>query len=287
VDPPVSDEVIHFDEYDVLGYRILAGAPGPHPLAEMRRLLEGFGPITPSGDALPAYELAVVGGRWHARWGRTVFPMDRDFESALTFLEWHIISDALTGHPELLHLHGAALATPRGEGAVVLLGRSGSGKSTLTLALMEHGFEPYADDVALIAPVTLELTALRRAFHADEDSLGRVAALAGRPAAVRPVMAGYVSPLAWSTRRLPLRWLLLLDLQPGASPVLVRLPPAEAAHAIMAHSINLSQSTRVAMATCAHVTARVACFRFTHGDLRRSVDAVGQLLSDGAPRPLA
>lgn len=276
------DPAVHFDEYEVLGYRALVGAPAPHPLAEVRSLLRGFGP-RPTGDqALPTYELAVVTGRWQVSCGDMVLPMDRDFATALSVLEWYVVRDALAEHDELFHLHGAALATPSGNGALVLAGSSGSGKSTLTLALMERGFAPYADDVALIAPGTLELNALPRAFHASEDSLRLVEAFTARPlGSVEAVMPGYVSPSAWATRPLPLRWLLFLDLRPDESPHMVRLQPAEAAPAILAQSLNLPQAPRLAMGACARLTEKAGCYRFVNGDLRESVNLIERLASAG------
>lgn len=274
------DQPVQFDEYEVLGYRVLVGAPAPHPLAEVRSLLRGFGPRPVSGSTLPTYEVAAVEGRWYVRVGEMTLPLDDDFPSAVHLLEWYVVNDALTTGDQVFQLHGGTLAPPSEDGAVALAGASGSGKSTLTLALIERGFRPYADDITLIAPATLEVRALRRAFHASEDSLGMVRALTGNELSVEPIIPGYVYPGAWAEQTARLRWLLFLDLRPGASPHATRLPPSEAAHAIMSHGLNVARAPRMAMTTCAQMAAQVACYRFVNGSLRESVELVERLVSE-------
>ena len=101
--------------------------------------------------------------------------------NALVALEWRLVTDLVAYRRDAFHLHAAALADPSGSCGVLVVGMSGSGKTTLALGLMARGFLPYADDVALVAPATLTLQPLRRAFHADEATRVLVAAVGGPP----------------------------------------------------------------------------------------------------------
>jgi ABC-type glutathione transport system ATPase component len=73
------------------------------------------------------------------------------------------------------------------------MGNSGSGKTTLTLALMNHGFEPFADDVVLLDRDRLTVDALRRAFHVSDDTRRLV-----RPLRLLAAAPGAGTPAGWS-----------------------------------------------------------------------------------------
>jgi hypothetical protein len=276
----LSDRPVNLDEYEILGRRVLVGAPGPSPLREVRSLLRGFGPHSPGGGSLPAYALTIVNGRWRFCSGDLVLPVDHDFESALTMLEWQVVNDALSRRDDLLQLHSAALAVPSSTGGLVVLGQSGSGKSTLTLALMARGFRPFADDVALVEPGELELVPLHRAFRADTGTVERVAAALGEPlAVVEEILPGHVAPAQWASAPTRLRWLLVAERRPSEQATLTPLAPADAAREIMAHALNLSRAPELVVKACAQLTAKVSCYRFVNGDLRGSLSAIESAVS--------
>jgi hypothetical protein len=65
-------------------------------------------------------------------------------------------------------IHAGAL-TREGK-TLLLLADSGSGKTTLTLGLMERGWQPLADDLALIDLQTLRVRPFPRCFHVDDNT---------------------------------------------------------------------------------------------------------------------
>lgn len=278
-----------FDAYDILGHRVLVGSTVPKARAAIHQLLRGFGPspapVAGSPEAgtatrdLPRYELTWLDDTWFVHGEQGPLHADRDFLVALGMLEWHLLTAAIERHNDLFHLHGAALSAPRGGSAVVLVGKSGSGKSTLTLALMQRGFLPFADDVALIEPATLEVRALRRAFHMSDDSLHLVETTTrGTVQSGGDVPAGFFYPPMWAPASLPVRWLLLLELRADETPRLTRLTPADAAVALLEQSLNLQQASRIGLATVAKLTAEADCYRFQHGNLPASLAIVERLV---------
>jgi hypothetical protein len=277
-----------FELYDLLGRLILVGSPEPGAAAAIRQLLSGFGPVKgPAAPDVPRYQLDLRDGTWFVHVDRTPLHADRDFVVALGMLEWHLVTEALGRHNHLFHLHGAALAAPDLSGAVVLSGKSGSGKSTLTLALMQRGFLPFADDVALIEPGTLNVHAFHRAFHVDTDSLGRVEAFTGGPVPTGgDAPPGFLHPHRWAPAPVPVRWVLLLELEPESPPSLTRLSAGEAAVAVLEHSLNLQQASRAGLATAARLTDRAECYRFRHGPWPESLALVQELSgASRAPQP--
>ena len=267
-----------FDEYDILGRRALVGSAVPEARTAIRQLLRGFGPLPALAPDLPRYELTSVDNVWFVHGDDGPLHADRDLPMALSMLEWHLLTAALERQKDLFHLHGAALSAPTSSGAVVLVGKSGSGKSTLTLALMQRGFLPFSDDVALIEPMTLNVRALRRSFHMSGDSLRMVeAATSGIIDSGGPVPAGFFYPPRWAPRPVPVRWVLLLNLEPKLPPRLTPLTPSDAAVAILEHSVNLQHSSRAGLAAAAKLTAEAKCYRLQHGHLLESFKIVGRL----------
>jgi hypothetical protein len=77
------------------------------------------------------------------------------------------------------------------------------------------------------------------------------------------------------------RWVLFPDYRPGRTPELVRLAPAEAAAALLAHTTSLARTPRLALPTVTHLIERAACYRFLGGDLAASVAAIERLVASG------
>jgi len=268
-----------FDEYDVLGHRVLVGSRVPEARATVRQLLQGFGPSPAASGDWPRYELVLREGVWFVHTDQGPVHSDRDLIAALGMLEWHVMTGALERHHHLFHLHGATLAVPGAGGAVALVGSSGSGKSTLTLALMQRGFLPFADDVALIEPATLEVRSLRRAFHVSEQSLRMVESFTGKPVSSGGgAPPGFFHPPEWATALEPVRWLMLLELRPDQAPSLTRLTPADAAVAVLEQSLNLKHASRVGLAAASRMASQAECYRFQHGDWPESLAMVERLV---------
>lgn len=264
-----------FDEYDVLGRRVLVGSRVPEARTTLQQLLRGFGPSPAATGDWPRYELVRREDVWFVHTDQGPVHSDRDLIGALGMLEWHVMTGALERHHHLFHLHGATLAVPGGGGAVALVGNSGSGKSTLTLALMQRGFLPFADDVALIDPVTLDVQSLRRAFHVSDPSLRLVESFTGKPVSSGgDAPPGFFHPPEWARAPEPVRWLLLLELRPDQTPSLTRLTPADAAVAVLEQSLNLKHASRVGLAAAARLASQTECYRFQHGGWPESLAIV-------------
>jgi hypothetical protein len=271
--------------YDILGYRVAVGVTPPDARAAVRSVLRGFGPVAlDPALRIPRYDLAPAPTGWQVSTDGGLVQVDGGFLSSLSILEWHLVAAALNHRSDLFHLHGAALCLPATRAGIVLAGESGRGKTTLTLALMFRGFVPFADDVALLDPATLNLHPLRRAFHVSEETRRLIERVAGGPLGRdEEGPRDYFSPPQWAADPVPVRWLLFVEYKEGQTPQFVPLSSSEAATAILARTTSLARDTRLALATCARLTERAACYRFLTGDLAASVAAVQRLVN--APPP--
>ena len=271
------------DAYEVLGYRVLVGAASRNAQATVRSLLRGFGPIAaPSEADLPRYDLTATVSGWQVRLDDAViypeaYPQDT-LLNAVAALELRMVDAALERLDDRVHLHGAALCLPTRRAGILLIGESGSGKTTLTLGLMLRGFVPFTDDAILIDPATLEVRAVRRAFHVDEDTWRVVEPLAGSPLGGNdPALPGYFSPPQWAERDVPVRWVIFPRFEHGRTPQLEPMSTAEAAVAILAQTQSLTRAPRPALAAAARLAEHARCYRFVTGDLSESVAMIQQL----------
>ncbi len=275
-----SDRIFSRQCYDVLGYRVAIGVSSVEADAAVRVALCGFGPIavTP-GPSLPRYDLVATPTNWQVRVDGAVIHTGDDFLSALRTLESRVVRAALDRRDDMFQLHGAALCLPTERVGLVLAGDSGCGKTTLAMGLMLRGFIPFSDDVALVEPATLELRALRRAFHINDEVWSRLEALgqSAPPPCDGPV--GYFSPPQWAERPVPVRWVLFPQYVPDQPPELTPLAASEAATAILRHSISLSRAARVALGTMARLIERAGCYRLDVGNLAASVALVHRLVT--------
>ena len=92
------------------------------------------------------------------------------------YLEWGLNWCAANHAHQHLILHAATLA--RGDRALILLGPSGAGKSTLCTALALGGWRLLSDEMAIISPQTLQLTALARPVSLKNESIPLIRQLA-------------------------------------------------------------------------------------------------------------
>lgn len=278
---PAPGDRLPADHYNILGHQAAVTVAPEEVRRAVRCILRGFGPTErASGPDTTTYTLtpAERGGWIIDVDGTTVNGSDK-LETALGFLEWRIVSDALERRKDLLHLHGGSLCVPTRRAGIVLAGNSGSGKTTLTQGLMLRGFTPFGDDVALIDPATLELQVVHRAFHVTDKTWQLLAPLAGGVIGTdEEGPEGYFSPPQWAERPVPVRWVLFPEYRPGQQPQLLRLPQAEAAAAVLAYSVSLTGNAGVMLPAAARLTEHAKCYRFLTGDLTASVEMVQQLV---------
>lgn len=283
---PTSGEVL-LDRYDVLGFQAEVSTWTNSSRAVVRTILQGFGPVgAGTVRATSSFRLEPQpNGHWQVATRHGIVHSGADLVAAAAALEWEIISAALEARRDLFHLHGSALCLPAARAGLVLVGGSGRGKTTLTLGLMQRGFVPFADDVALLDMETLELTALRRAFHVEDRSWQLLEPLAGVLSRDEDRLPGYFSPPQWAEHPVPVRWLLCPEFRPGQAVALVPMTPSEAASAIVDHTTSLARTPRTALSTAAKLTARARCYRFRCGDLGDAVAAIQKLVGGAAASP--
>lgn len=101
----------------------------------------------------------------------------REHELALTRV---LNKRRLDAEPDLLHVHGSAVA--RNGRAVLIPGRSGSGKSTLAAALVRCGWEYVTDEQAVLQPDTGLLIAYPRPITLRMSAWPLFAGVPGVPA---------------------------------------------------------------------------------------------------------
>jgi hypothetical protein len=272
------------DGYDLVGYRAFVDvAEDVRPA--VRSILSGFGPheFEPA-LSIPTYDLAEASEGWHIRRGGTTLQIERTPEHAVDVLEWHLVAAALAHRRDLFHLHGAALSVPGDRGAIILTGDSGSGKTTLTLGLINKGFVPFADDVALLDPASLHMHPLRRAFRVSDQTRRLLGPLAGRTVGRIPdIGQDYHAPPVWAAGTVPVRWILVLEYLPEQAGRVVPLSASEAATAILSRTSSLTHEARLALSTCKRLIERAVCCRLFTGDLEASMTAAQALVS----RPVA
>jgi hypothetical protein len=254
--------------YALLGYRVAVATNSAEFLAALDRLNSEF--LTDAG-APPhaAYEVvALAGGRlWDLTFQGEEWRWCDSLPAALGQVEWHIVERAVAWRPDLLQVHGAALAGPAS--TVLLPGASGIGKTTLALALRLRGLRLYADDVVFIEPASGRPLPFPRSPHVHDDALARLAALGLRydPAdhLGRYLCAAALRP--WPLRPGPrLRAIILLEPPSGDAPALAPITQAEAAVELLRLSENLKRFPRAGLDLLPALLRDVACYRLRRND---------------------
>ncbi len=278
--------------YDIHGYTIQVNVTDTLTYRPIMKILEAF--AIPEDDATPyraSYTIAPDGDSWMVSSGESVTHRTAILTDALMAVEWHLVTDMLAYRRDLFHLHGAALLAPDGMACILILGASGSGKTTLTLGLMARGFLPFADDVILIEPTTLEPQTFRRAFHVDEGTIAHIRGLRTKPLwRFDDAPPGYFIPPRWAESPAPVRFVFMPTLQPDAPPSVTRLSVADAVMALLPFSQTLAGTPPLALSVAARLAAQASCFQLSTGDLEATINLVTALvetgdLSDSPERP--
>lgn len=201
-------------------------------------------------------------------------------EDALLAVEWQIVSDVLSRNIDRFHLHGAALADPSGATTVLVLGDSGVGKTTLTLALMAHGFRPFADDVVLLDPERFTPEHFPRAFHVDATTRALVSPLfAGASWEHGGLPLGYCLPLTWAGASVPVGAIVFPRAHDHARPSLMAMAVPDATLALLSFTSSLDRNPALALRTAARLTGRVPAYALDGGPLAATVDLVASTVA--------
>jgi hypothetical protein len=255
---------------------LVIDVPDAADRAAVRAILGGF--PSPSAGACIEAAYAVRRAPDH---GWTVHSNDRLTHRATTLgdtllaLEWQLVTDLLARGLDFFHLHGAALCDPSGRMAVLVLGASGVGKTTITLALITAGFTPYADDVVLIDVERLTPATFPRAFHVDDTTRRLVEALPHDTAWEVPGLpTGYFLPTMWAHEPVPVGLIIFPKARGQDRPLLVALPIADAATALLSFTGSLDHSPALSLRAAARLTAAAPGFALYGGPLAATVELI-------------
>lgn len=266
--------------YDLLGYHVVVTASDAAVGRDCRSVLANFAIDAPGlGTAMQSYSVVSADDRWHVEAGGRRLHSVADPRAAIAALEWQLVTDALKHRADLFHVHGAALAPPTLDGAVVLAGAAGVGKTTLARALMDRGFLPFGDDVTLVDPVSLELQPFPRAFHLHESG--------GDPPDGHDGLPTYFQPSRWVRSPLPVKLILFLSRGAEREARAVPLGAAEAASSLLGHSGSLVAAPAHTLAVAVRVIAQAPCYRLELGSPEASAAVVEALCTGWRARPLA
>jgi hypothetical protein len=264
--------------YDLLGYRVAVAVSDTVVGRACRSVLASFAIDAPAAEAIAqSYSMTHADGRWHVEAGGRRVHSVADPQTAIAALEGQLVTDALKHRSDLFHVHGAALAPPALDGAVVLVGGAGVGKTTLARALLARGFLPFGDDVTLVDPVSLELQPFPRAFHVREGA-------DASDGLDRPFK--YFHPPQWVGSPLPVKLILFLSRTAEQEARAVPLGPAEAASSLLRHSGTLVAAPAHALAVAVRIIAQARCCRFEVSAPEASAAAVEALCAGWRSRPL-
>jgi HprK-related kinase A len=208
---------------------------------------------------------------------------------AAPYFEWGLNWCIANHAHQYLILHAACVE--RNGNALLISGSSGAGKSTLCAGLAYSGWRLLSDELTLVSPSDVQLTALARPLCLKNESLPIIRALA--PAA-------YISPPATS----PLRG-TICQLQPPRDSVLrvherarpsvlafveyragspARLEPISKGQAMINaanNSFNYGIVGRSGFDALARMIDAVDCYRFVYGSLSEAIELFDDLARDG------
>ena len=268
----------------VHGRAIDIEVPNAEDRAVVASVLHGFPPADSATDDHYAVRRPPDGG-WIVERDGTLTHRAATLDDALLALEWQLVTDLLARPINRFHLHGAALADPSGRLTVLEPGESGTGKTTLTLALISAGFRPHTDDVVLIEPERLTPLTFERAFHVDESTRELVAALPhDADWEVPGLPGGYFLPRQWAGEPSPVGAIIFPRGRGLDQPLLVSLPVADAATALLGASGTLDTDPAMALKVAARLTAVVPCFALYSGALPATVELVQDAVNRLLPR---
>jgi len=191
-------------------------------------------------------------------------------DELLKYLEWLAIAESLVGASRYVVFHAATLA--RDGATVMLVGPSGAGKSTLTQHLMQRGWLPLSDDVALMEVASGLLYPFPRCFHVDTAWSAQTMRHDGfeQPAA----LAGFARPLRWASGGHRVTALFLVERNPAGGSARKPIAQALAAGALLTQSIKTQQTPAQIAAAAAQVAGGARCYSLINGDLASALDLI-------------
>ena len=222
---------------------------------------------------------------------------------AVRVLEWQLdifLSEAVNN----CYLVHAGVVANQGQ-AIMLPGESGSGKSSLTLALLKRGYSYFSDELAVVNPLTAQVTAFPKPFSLKAPrlfpTLARQKNLWFGPASFEPepysnlpeekrnrrvwyihpedVRAGSVAQAS-----LPIRYIIFPKYQAQDQPQLEPLPANLALRKLIKNSVNLANLSEGSLGLLAKLVKEAQCFTLTVNDLEQTPALIDSLVGAKAQK---
>ncbi|MGH8679550.1 MAG: HprK-related kinase A [Burkholderiales bacterium] len=208
--------------------------------------------------------------------------------AALPHLEWALNWWIYRYAHQFLILHAAV--AERDGAAILLCGPPGSGKSTLCAALVTRGWRLLSDEVALIHPDTLKISATARPISLKNESIeviGRFtpgAVFGPRNAETHKGTVVHMAPPEESVQHIDAearpRWILFPQYAPVAKTRLTPIPKARAFLRTANNAFNYQILGSQAFRALAATIDRCGCYELTYADLTEALRVIEGLRQD-------
>jgi HprK-related kinase A len=263
-----------------------------------RALLTAYGDFEVCDpSSLIDFDLAVVPVSGLRRWVSPLIQIEVDGNQpfsplpesqAFPLLEWAMNWIVTSTAHQYLMCHSAVLASENL--AVILPAPPGSGKSTLCAALMMSGWRLLSDELALIDPMTGDLTPFVRPVSLKNTSIAVISGnfaeavftdsvtdtIKGTVAHLKPTQ---ISVRQSKTNASP-RWLIFPTYSPSSSFELRPIGPAEAVVELARNAFNLPVLGVKGFNALVSVVEKCDCFQLTYSNLSEAIDQFDLLITN-------
>ena len=257
----------------------------------LRRLYADF-PLA-SDERFADFHVAVLPRQGWRRWiaPEATFSLDGLYSYepfalplAPAYFEWGLNCCISRNSHHYLTLHGAVVE--RGGAALVILGDSGAGKSTLCAGLVADGWRLLTDELALIDPLSLELSPIVRPISLKNKSIEIVrerwprAVLGLECLSRRKGRIVHLKPPRDSVLRVQqtarARKILFVDFQAGTPGFELKQIDRAVSHLRVARqSFNYGLLGERGFDAMSRLLDEAECFDFRYGDLSTALEALG------------
>lgn len=197
----------------------------------------------------------------------------RSATDLLQYLEWLAVAHAAQASAQHILVHAGAVV--KEAMTLLLLGDSGAGKTTVTMGLLQRGWLPLSDDLALVSPYSRVIAPFPRCFHADDFTATTIAHPALFEAA--GALKGYLRPLRWADAPARVSCLVRLARDAAAPTSAQPISQAEGAGALLQAAISTALPRREVARVAVGVTADASCWQVNNGLLDDTLDTLEQL----------
>jgi hypothetical protein len=197
----------------------------------------------------------------------------RSATDLLQYLEWLVVARAALATTQYAIIHAGAMT--KEAMTILLVGDSGAGKTTVTMGLLQRGWLPLTDDIALVSPYSLAIAPFPRCFHADDFTASTIA----HRALFEDVgsLKGYLRPVRWADTPARVSCLVRLARDAAAPTSAQPISQAEGAGALLQAAISTALPRREVARVAVGVTAGASCWQVNNGPLDDTLDTLERL----------